>query len=92
MLFLCRTVEKKVIAVINAGVSLHFCSARAHSIPAGNCMFEVNNRNTRKKCEICSKLTIKTCERRQWHRFSVFINSEHILHLVLVFLLLTLSR
>ena len=32
--------------------------------PAGNCMFKVNNRNTRTKCEICSKLTIKTPERR----------------------------
>ena len=27
---------------------------------AGNCMFKVNNRNTRRRCEICSKLTIKT--------------------------------
>ena len=26
---------------------------------AGNYMFKVNNRNTRKRCEICSKLTIK---------------------------------
>ena len=34
------------------------------SIPAGNCMFEINNRNTRTRCEICSKLTIKTPERR----------------------------
>ena len=32
--------------------------------PAGNCMFKVNNRNTRARCEICSKLTIKTPERR----------------------------
>ena len=32
--------------------------------PAGNCMFKVNNRNTRTRCEICSKLTIKTPERR----------------------------
>ena len=32
--------------------------------PAGNCMFKVNNRNTRKRCQICSKLTIKTPERR----------------------------
>ena len=32
--------------------------------PAGNYMFKVNNRNTRTKCEICSKLTIKTPERR----------------------------
>ena len=37
----------------------------------------------------CSKLTIETLERRS----SVFIvNFEHISHLVLVFLLLTLSR
>ena len=28
--------------------------------PAGNYMFKVNNGNTRTKCEICSKLTIKT--------------------------------
>ena len=32
--------------------------------PAGNYMFKVNNRNTRTKCEVCSKLTIKTPERR----------------------------
>ena len=44
-------------------------------------------------CEIYSKLTIKTLERRQWRRSGVFIvNFEHISHLVLVFLLLTLSR
>ena len=28
--------------------------------PAGNYMFKINNRNTRTRCEICSKLTIKT--------------------------------
>ena len=33
--------------------------------PAGNYMFKVNNKNTRKRCEICSKLTIKTPEQRQ---------------------------
>ena len=40
--------------------------------PAGNYMFKVNNRSTRTRCEICSKLTIKTPERRQWHRSGVF--------------------
>ena len=35
-------------------------------IPAVNCMFKVNNRNTRTRCEICSKLTIKTPERPFW--------------------------
>ena len=32
--------------------------------PADNYMFKVDNRNTRTRCEICSKLTIKTPERR----------------------------
>ena len=36
--------------------------------PAGNCMFKVNNRNSRTRCEVCSKLTIKVAERRQWRR------------------------
>ena len=31
---------------------------------AGNYMFKVNNRNTGSRCEICSKSTIKTPERR----------------------------
>ena len=31
-------------------------------ITAGNYMFKVNNRNTRTRCEISSKLTIKTPE------------------------------
>ena len=55
-------------------------------------MFKVNYRNTRARCEISQ--TIKTAERRQWCRRShVFIiNFEHISHLTLVFLLLTLSR
>ena len=48
--------------------------------PVRNYMFKVNNRNTRTKCEICSEVTV------------VFIvNFEHISHLVLVFLLLTLN-
>ena len=57
--------------------------------PAGIYLLKVNNRNTRTRCEICSKLTIKTPERR---RSGVFIvNFDHISHLVLVFLLLTLN-
>ena len=34
-------------------------------LPAGSYMFKANNRNTRTWCEICSKSTIKTTERRQ---------------------------
>ena len=33
--------------------------------PVGIYVFKVNYRNTRARCEICSKLTIKTEERRQ---------------------------
>ena len=58
-------------------------------IPVGIYLLKVKNRNTRTRCEICSKLTIKTPERR---RFGVFIvNFETISHLVLVFLFLTLN-
>ena len=66
---------------------------KEHLLPAGNYMLKVNNRNTRTRCEICSKLTIKTPERRHWRRFGVFlVNFEHISHLFLMFLLLTSSR
>ena len=61
--------------------------------PADIYLFKVNNRNTRTSCEICSKLTIKTSERRHWRRSGVFIvNFEHISYLLLVFLLLTLNK
>ena len=47
----------------------------------------------RKRSEISSKSTIKTPERRRWRRSSVFIvNFEHISHLFLVFILLTLNK
>ena len=35
------------------------------SYPVGNYMFKVNTRNTRTRCEIWSKLTIKLPERRK---------------------------
>ena len=48
----------------------------------------INSKNTRTSCKICSKFTIKTPEPRS----GVFIdNFEHISHLPLVFLLLTLN-
>ena len=54
--------------------------------PAGIYLLKVNNRNTRARCEICSKLTIKTPS-------GVFsVNFENISHLVLAFLLLTLNK
>ena len=41
--------------------------------PAGIYLHRVNRKNTRAKYEICSKLTIKTPERLQGHRFGVLI-------------------
>ena len=59
---------------------------------AGIYLPKVNNRNTKTKCEMCSKLTIKTPERPQRRSSGVFIvNFEHISYFVLVFLLLTLN-
>ena len=53
--------------------------------PAGIYLLKVKNRNTRTRCEICPKLTIKIPERRR-RRCGVFIvNFENISHLVLVF-------
>ena len=63
-----------------------------YNYPVGIYLLKVNKRNTRTRCEICSKLTIKIPERRQWRRFGIFIvNFEHISQIVLVFLLLTLN-
>ena len=61
-------------------------------IPVGIYLLRVNTRNTWTRCEICSKLTITTPDRRQWRRSGVFIvNFEHVSYLLLVFLLLTLN-
>ena len=48
--------------------------------PAGIYLVKVNKRNTRTRCEICSKVTIKTPEQCHWRRFGVFIiNFEHVI-------------
>ena len=42
-------------------------------------LLKVSNRNIRARCEICSKLTTKTAERRHWRSSDVFIvNFKHI--------------
>ena len=54
--------------------------------PTNIYLFKINYRNTWTRCEICSKLTIETSERRYWRRSGVFIvNFEYISHLSLVF-------
>ena len=56
--------------------------------PANTYLFKVNT-IIRKKCEICSKLTIKTVQRGS----GVFIlNFEHISQLILMLLLFTMNR
>ena len=76
------------ILVINSN---NFSKQKAHL--TGNYLLKVNNINTGTRWEICSKLTINTPERRHRHLSDVFIvNFEHISHLVLVLILLTLSR
>ena len=40
------------------------CIFLTENIPADIYLFKLNNRNTRTRFEICSKLTIKTLERR----------------------------
>ena len=71
-----------------------------NNYPGNIYLLKVNNRNTKKKCEICLKLTTKTPEQRPFsgrlrkgRRSDIFVvNFEHILHIFLVFLLLTLSK
>ena len=46
---------------------------KANPIPSQSYLFKFNNRNNRKRCEIYSKLRIKTPERRHWRLFGVFI-------------------
>ena len=49
---------------------LHINQILAYN-PAGIYLLKVNNRNTRARREICSKLTIKTPERRQMAAFVI---------------------
>ena len=66
-------------------------AAGSYLYPAGIHLLKVNNRNARTRCEICSKLTIRTPERYHCRSGVFIVNFEQISHLVLVFLLLTLN-
>ena len=58
------------------------------TFPAETFLLKVNDKNTRTRCKICLKLTIKTPE-REWRVF--IVNFGHISHLILVSVLLTLN-
>ena len=63
-----------------------------HCNPANNYIFKFSNRNFRKRCEMRSKLRLKTPERRHWHPSHVFIvNFEHFFFMFLLFLLFILG-
>ena len=65
----------------------------APAMPANKYILKISNWNTRKRCEIFSKLTIKTSKRRQWRRSGIFIvKFEPILHHLLVLPVLTSKR
>ena len=51
--------------------------------PVGNYLFKANNRITKTRCEICSKLTIKILERRHWRRSGVFLLTLNIFYTLL---------
>ena len=55
-------------------------------------MFKVSNRISRKRYEICSKLTMKTPEQHRLRSSVIIITFEYIAHLSLVFLFLSLER
>ena len=71
---------------------IHIMSSILSTYPPGNYMFKVNNRNAITGCEISSKLKIKIPKQRRWRSDVFIVNFEHISHIALVFLLLTLSR
>ena len=64
---------------VKVGQAELFCTLNYHFFPAGIYPLNVNERNTRTRCEICSKLTIKTPKRRLTPCSCVsFINFEHV--------------
>ena len=50
--------------------------------PVNIYLFKLNNRNSRKRCEMCSKLTIKTPERH--HIFQFFLERQFISSVTIV--------
>ena len=77
--------------LFSASNNMHICYLK-DSNPANIYLFKVKIRSIRKMSEICSKLTIKTTERRHSTLSVVFIiNFDHFSPLFPVFISLTLS-
>ena len=60
-----RHILFKQFVSINYELNSFFSSISVNHFPASIYLLKGNNRNTRARCEICSKLTIKTPEWRQ---------------------------
>ena len=89
-LFLFRQEEKNLQWIILKYHSLPYIFSDLFT--AGIYFFKLSNGNTISLCETCSKLTITTPERRQWHRSGHFIVTfEKISHIFLVFPLRSLN-
>ena len=65
--------EKLTVKIFYLPVYTPNLSPSYRIYPADNYMFKVNTRNTRTRCGICSELTIKTPNLRQWRRSGVFM-------------------
>ena len=61
---LTKTFNFHCISIVKSATGKH--PTKLGTLAAGIYLLKVNNRNTRTRCEICSKLTIKTPERRHW--------------------------
>ena len=86
------TTSIQMICFFSVNICITSSATTALNYLAGIYLLNVHNRNIKTRCEICSKLTIKTPERRPWCSSGVFfVNIKHVLHLVLVILLLTLT-
>ena len=69
-----------------------FLKEHVRTTPANIYRLKPNNRNTRTRCKMYSKLMTETAEPRHWRRSGViFVKFEQISHVVLVFLMLTLN-
>ena len=69
----CLTLPVWLAFVLVSKQSWHIFSLHEYRVefnytyyPAENYMLKVNDRNTKTRCEICSKLTIKTPEQCHW--------------------------
>ena len=65
--------------ILNENNNISFCTTLKCVLhPAGNYMFKVNNKNSRTRCEICSKLTVKTSSLLTLNIFHILFYFEQV--------------